>query len=35
MIRRKKDSRTNEKCFYNPFEHIQFKSVFDLKNYGF
>jgi hypothetical protein len=23
------------KFFYNPFEHIWFKSVFDLKNDGF
>jgi hypothetical protein len=26
---------TDENYFYNPFEHIWFKSVFDLENYGF
>ncbi len=26
---------TNENYFYNPFEHIWFKSAFDLENYGF
>jgi hypothetical protein len=25
----------HENYFYNPFEHIWFKSVFDLENYGF
>jgi hypothetical protein len=25
----------NELFVYNPFEHIWFKRVFDLKNYGF
>jgi hypothetical protein len=25
----------DENCFYNPFEHIWFKSDFDLEIYGF
>jgi len=32
MIRRAKGL---ENCFYNQFEHIWFKHVFDLENYGF
>jgi hypothetical protein len=24
-----------ENCFYNPFEHIWLKNIFDLENYGF
>jgi hypothetical protein len=35
MIKKEKRTWTNENYFYNPFEHIWFKSVFDLENYGF
>jgi hypothetical protein len=35
MIRRAKELELMKICFYNPFEHVWFKSVFDLKNYGF
>ncbi len=28
-------TRTNKNCFYNPFEHIWFKSAFNLKNMDF
>jgi hypothetical protein len=24
----------DENCFYNPFEHIWLKNVFDFENYG-
>ncbi len=30
-----KRTSTNENEFYNPFEYIWLKSVFDLENYGF
>jgi hypothetical protein len=34
MIRKEKKIELM-KNIYNPFEHIWFKSVFDLENYGF
>jgi len=35
MIKMAKKTWIDENCFYNRFEHIWFKSVFDIENYEF